>query len=118
MAQLLGVTPDAVDGMADIAVTGTPEGTIVTIVETYLGMKKQGLTDSQAFGLIEEFRTKMYTLIEGSGSMRRAGIMPSAPTLRSYIRYRVSLEHSDGAPVSDESMDTSIREALVFFGSP
>ena len=39
MATLAGVTPDLVDEQAEQDVLGTPEGTIVTIVETYIQLQ-------------------------------------------------------------------------------
>ena len=44
-----------------------------------------------------------------------AGIMPSPLTLSTYIKYRLSLEHSHGIPISDEFVDEAIEEAKGFF---
>jgi len=103
-ATLAGVTPDLVDEQSDQDVLGTPEATAVTIVESYIQMRRLGLLESQILARIENHR-----------SMIGAGAMPSALTLRAYIRYRVSLEYANRAPVSDASLDYSIREALDHF---
>ncbi len=106
MAQLAGVNPDEVDSQPDAVVLGTPEGTITTIVETYITMKRQGVSEDQILLLIEEHRSEI-----GADTV----VFPLP--LRDYIRYRVSLEHSGSAPVSDDSLDHSIQEALKFFES-
>ena len=106
MAQLAGVNPNAVDSEPDTVVLVTPEGTITTIVEIYIAMKRQGVPEEQILLLIEEHRS-----VIGAGTV----VWPL--TLRSYIRYRVPLEHSPSAPVSDDSLDHSIQEALKFFES-
>ena len=106
MAQLAGINPDAVDSQPDAVILGTPEGTITTIVETYIAMKRQGVPEEEILLRIEEHRSEI-----GAGTV----VFPLP--LRSYIRYRVSLEHSASAPVSDDSLDHSIQEALKFFES-
>lgn len=104
MTTLLGLSPEVVDTQPDELLLGTPEATITTIVETYVTMKQQGIDERQILELIEELR-----------SVIGSDIIPSPLTLRSYIRYRVSLEHSNSAPVSDASLDYSIQEARVFY---
>ena len=104
IAALLGAGPEVVDATNDVELMGTPEATIATIVETHATMKRQGVPEAQILELIENHRSMI-------GSDR----MPSPLTLRSYIRYRVSLEHSASAPVSDASLDSSIQETRVFF---
>ncbi len=69
-------------------------------------MKRQGVPEEEILLLIEEHR-----------SMIGADTVVFPLTLRSYVRYRVSFEHSAGAPVSDDSLDHSIQEALKFFES-
>lgn len=105
MIQLAGVHPDIVDSQPDEIITGTPEGTITTIVETYTELSRHGIPDAQIFQAIEEHRSHFFA----------QATMPSPLTLRSYIRYRVSFEHTESAPVSDESLDYSIQEARKFF---
>lgn len=106
MAELAGVTPELVDQQSDQDVLGTPEATIVTIVESCIQLRRLGLPESEVLARIEKHR-----------SMIGSDIMPSPLTLRSYIRYRVSLEYAHAAPVSDASLDSSIRAAQDYFGS-
>src|SRR5438552_317809 len=88
MAQLAGVTPDLVDQQSDEDVLGTPEATIVTIVESYISLKRLGIPESDILARIEKHR-----------SMIGAGTLPTPLTLQSYVRYRVSLEYAHTAPV-------------------
>ncbi len=104
MAGLIGVTPDQVDDQPDELIRGTPEATIVAIIETYTTLRRHGVSESEIFVRIEKHR-----------SVIGVGTMPSPLTLRSYIRYRVSLEYAHTAPVSDASLDSSIRGARDYF---
>jgi len=99
-----GVTPDRVDEQPDEFVRGAPEATIVAIVETYTELRRRGFSESEILARIENHR-----------SVIGAGTMPSPLTLRAYIRYRVSLEYANRAPVSDASLDYSIRKVRDYF---
>ena len=100
-----GLTADVIDSEPDLSILGLPEATLVTIVETYIGLKKQGVPDTEIFSLIEAHRA---LLIESDA-------LPSRPTLRSYISYRLSLEHNHGFPFTDIFLDYSIQEAEKYF---
>lgn len=104
MAQLAGVTPDLVDQQSDEDILGTPEATIVMIVESYNSLKQLGIPEADILARIEKHR-----------SMIGKGTLPAPLTLRSYIKYRVSLEYAHTAPVSDTSLDASLQEAVLFF---
>ena len=104
MANMAGVTPDLVDQQSDQDVLGTPEATIVTIVESYIQLSRLGFPESEILRRIEKHR-----------SMIGSATMPSPLTLRSYIRYRVSLEYAHSAPVGDASIDHSIQKARDYF---
>lgn len=103
-AKVLGID---VDALSDLELMGLPEATIVTIVETYYMMKHQeNLPDEEIFEVIEAHRSIM------SGD---TGTMPSPLMLSSYIKYRLSLEHSHGVPISSKFVDEAIEEAKRFF---
>ncbi len=106
MAKMAGVTPDLVDQQSNEDVLGAPEASILTIVESYVQLSRLGFPESEILRRIEKHR-----------SMIGADIMPSPLTLRSYIRYRVSLEYAHTATVSDASLDSSIRAAREYFGA-
>src|ERR1700730_5566690 len=89
MAKMAGVSPDMVDQQLDEDVLGAPEASIVTIVESYIQLSRLGFPEPEILSRIEKQR-----------SMIGADTMPSPLTLRSYIRYRVSLEYAHSAPVS------------------
>jgi len=102
IAQGLGVTEESIDAASDVELLGSSEATIVSIVEMYLAMKKT--SESETFRYIEQLRAPA-----GRGNM------PPAPTLRTYLRYRLSVEHSHGAPISEEILSSSVDEVRNFF---
>lgn len=102
IAKMLG----EVDELSELELLGLPEATIVTIVETYCMTKRQtNLHDEEIFEAIEAHRSMLGD----------SGKMPSPLTLSSYIKYRLGLEHSHGAPISNKFVDEAIEEAKKFF---
>jgi len=94
-----------VDGLSEFELMGLPEGTIVTIVESYeLMTKRQGLSSDEALELIESHR-----------AMAASGEIPTPLTLTNYIRYRLELDHPDGVPPADVEVEEAIHEAKNFF---
>ena len=92
--------------LPDNILIGLPEATIVTIVETYVQLKRQGLRDKEIFEAIENHRA----------SLGIAGTLPSQLNLPNYIKYRVRLEHSHGRAIGDNFIDEAIKEARKTFG--
>ena len=80
-----------VNSMNRTALYGTPEATILVIVETYVALKKSGVADSAIFERIEKHRARA-----GRGQL------PQPLSLQSYVAYRIAMEHSHGAPVPDD----------------
>lgn len=87
----LFVNPEKVD---DFVVMGTPEGTIATIVETYMVMES-GASDAEIFAWIENFR-------------QPKGQMPQNIDVIRYILYRVRLEHGSGGGITDNEIVRAI----------
>src|SRR5262245_514885 len=79
-----------VQTMPDTVVMLTPEGTIVTIVETYYALRKAGASAAEALAAIENFR-----------SMSTPGGTPNCSDLNAYVQYRVRLEHNRGRQMTD-----------------
>ncbi|WP_340123212.1 hypothetical protein [Methylobacter svalbardensis] len=80
-----------VDSLGMFQLSGLPESTIATIVETYSALKKQNLPEHEILTRIEGFRSKI-----------SSGDMPNPLNLNSHIQYCVDLEHSHGAPISED----------------
>ena len=93
-----------IDSLPDTKLMGLPEATIVTIVETYWQLRNQGLSDKEIFEAIENHRAIIGT-----------GTIPSPLTLSTYIKYRVGLEHSGIAPISETFIDEAIKEATAHY---
>ena len=99
---------DEFNQMTEFQVMGTPEATLVTIVETYSELRRRGgLTDEAIFTAIERHRS---TPTEG-------GHLPNPLTLQSYVFYRVELEHGHGElRITDRYVADLIRSSLAYFG--
>src|SRR5205809_975029 len=81
-AEAIGITPKMVDQQSDDVLIGTPEGTVVTIVETYHSLRDSGASLVEALVAIEQHRNQFIS-----------GRMPISASLSTYISYRVRLEH-------------------------
>ena len=105
MASLMGFDASMVDSLDPLQLISTPEGSIVTIVETYALMKKQGTSDQQIFDCIEAHRSAI-----GSGTM------PSPPNLESYIQYRIAVECRHVMPISSGFVAEALQICRQHFG--
>jgi hypothetical protein len=81
----LGISGGDVDSMPTSYIEGLPEGTIVTIVESYFVMKNQGLNDFTIFQNIELHRSSF-------DDYPNPKPFPSNPNLKNYIYYRLEFE--------------------------
>jgi hypothetical protein len=105
MANSMGFDKNMVDSLTDIQLASLPEATIVTIVETWASLRKQGIPEENILGAIEAHRS----------SLGDAGDMPSPLTLPNYIKYRIGLEHQHGAPIKEEFINYAISTAKKAF---
>lgn len=104
-ASAMGFNEQMVDSLGTMQLAGLPESTIATIVETYAMLKKHGAADHEIFARIEAHRSSI-----GSGKT------PNPLDLESYTQYRVELEHSDGAPISEEHVTEAVHVCRQHFG--
>ena len=87
----------------EIVLMGLPEGTIVSIVETFWMMKGQtSASDKEILEAIERHRKILFP---------ESGSMPSPLTLSNYIKYRLIVEHSHSVPISNKFIDDAIETA-------
>lgn len=98
--------PEAVDQVPLEMLMGSAEATIVSIVEAWTQGRSRQIPEEQIFQFIEAHR-----------SMAAQGELPASPTLSSYVRYRIDLEHDHGVPLSAAHIEHCIREAQQFFGA-
>jgi hypothetical protein len=94
----LFVNMDKVD---DSVAMGSPEGTIVTLVEDYMMMHTSGFSDEEIFGQMEDFRVPK-------------GTAPRNVDFSGYINYRVRLEHGTGGGISDNEIMRAIGTTADF----
>jgi hypothetical protein len=99
-----------IDNMTEDRLLCFPEGSIVTIVETFSVLKSKGVPEREIFEYIEEHRSSI------SG---HKGVLPTPLTLINYIKYRVPLEieHAEhrGFLISDKFIEEAVRKALRLF---
>lgn len=96
-----------VESLPEIVLLGLPEGTIVTIVETYFAKKKDSSpSDEVVLYSIEKHRKILFP---------ESRIMPTPLTLSSYIKYRLKIEHPHGVGITNESIDAAIKRATEVF---
>jgi len=118
--------------MPDDLLTSLPEGSIVTIIETYLNLqsqgKSEGMSEKDIIKYIDVVRSANLALISGDSTQldNDSNNLPSNITLDNYIRYRINKELdwaiSRGgisltarASFSKEVLDELIKKSFHFF---
>ena len=104
IARAMGATPEMVDQQPDEVLIGTPEGTVVTILETYHSLRDRGASFAEALIAIERHRNQFIS-----------GRMPITTSLSTYIIYRVQLEHADGPKRPTGAISRAIIEGTKFY---
>ncbi len=96
-------TKKDIDDMPEMVLMGLPEATLVSIVHQYWLLKiDKDRSDQNILKTIE--RDKGQLTIASNA-------MPSYESLASYIKYRLYLDHSDGAPISENFIHAAIQKA-------
>jgi len=106
MAAAIGFREEMVDSLSTFQLAGLPEGTLVAIVETWSILHKRGMEDDEIFSRIEDHRSRMFP----------RGQMPTPLDLLKYIKYRFELEHSEGAPISEQFIERAIELTRKAYG--
>ncbi len=101
-AVAMGFSSRNVNALSELELFGLPEATIVSIAETWISLVARGVDEFDIAFAIEAHR----------GSPEGASV-PIA--LAPYIKYRITLEHSHGAPISEEHLDYAIGRAVRYF---
>jgi hypothetical protein len=95
-----------IKSLSTVQLASIPEGTIVAIVETWSLLKNQRFSDEEIIDRIEAHRSRFYP----------PGDPPQPLTLTNYIKYRIRLEHTDGAPIDDSFIEAAVEMAKIAFG--
>ncbi|CAK8713381.1 hypothetical protein GCAAIG_02700 [Candidatus Electronema halotolerans] len=103
-AEMFDVSPAVIDSMPIVVIMGLPEATIFSIVESWARCLNENISPMRILQLIEAHRCNA-----------AEGEMPFSLSLEVYIRYRVKLEHSEGASISDSHIDHCIYQARNFY---
>jgi len=94
-----------IDKLSKTMFMSLPEATIVTIVETWAILKRQGFGEEDVLKRIEAHRA----------SFGDYGDLPKPLKLENYIKYRLELEHDHDALISEEFIDYAIEVAKQQF---
>lgn len=101
--------------MGNMQLMGTPEGAIVTIVETMIKMQRQGLLIWQALQVIENHRKSLgqdpWKFIQIADIGRRPP-GEAGEAVPMYVRYRTHIEHP--GLMSDEQFERAFVQAAQF----
>ena len=92
-------------------IMGSPEATIVTIVETYFILKIKNMAEKDIFDKIEEHRNKMFGHTSGVEHL-----MSKNMKLNEYIKYRIEKEYVSLKPqagLTNEFIEEAIKRALA-----
>lgn len=100
--------PSIIDATPIESIIGTPEGTLVVIVETFVSLANQGYGQEAALHAIEDYR-KMFG--------ESLSPLPEPLTLKSYVRARIAIEHTQGVPMTDDLIRYGIQNAIDLFSS-
>ena len=100
LAENMGFTESMINSLGTMELMGIPEAAIVTIVETYALSLKSGAPEDAIINHIENHRSQL-----GSGPM------PVPLNLETYIKYRIEIEHGQGAPISEQFISKAISIA-------
>jgi hypothetical protein len=104
LSQQRGIVREHVDAMSIVALMGTPEATIVKIVEIYNSLHQRGLSDDQAFQLIAKSRS--------------CTSPPAGLDLSSFTKKVVREEHANDIPISEPFVDRAINAAMEAVSAP
>ncbi len=107
MAAEMGFSEEMADSLSSVQLAGLPEGTLVAIVETWSILHKRGAEDDEVFLRIEDHRSSMFP----------RGQMPTPLNLLNYIKYRIEIEHSDGAPINEQFIDIAVDLTRKAYGA-
>lgn len=106
LADAIGAIPEAINEAPPEMIWSLPEATIVAIVEAWAQGRSRQIPEKQIFQFIEAHRSKAVK-----------GELSASPTLISYLRYRIDLEHAHAhPPLSGPHIKYCMNEAIQFFG--
>ncbi len=84
--------------------------------ETKLSFEDAYYESWKRYFKMSDFNTKIIKLLDKlNWNFKNAGETPQALTLSSYIKYRLKIEHSHGAPISKQFVNEAIEEATQLF---
>ncbi len=96
---------DPADAPVDVLMAGSPEGTILGVVEQFYLMQDQGMTEEFSVKTLNEMHAAMVSIV-GENLPQ----MGHAATLLQYLRHIVDTLHGHGLPISDSYLIDAIQE--------
>lgn len=102
-----------VDDLPEFVLLGTPEASIIRIVERYIKARDMGASNVDAVQLTHLDLTAIMTL---GGSPLKLTSIPNPASLWYYCFLFINCEFSDSAPVHVRHIERVASEALRFYG--
>jgi hypothetical protein len=65
-----------------------------------------GTTDSEIFARIEDHRNRSFP----------RGKLPTPLNLTTYVKYRIDIEHTQGAPIAEAFLESAVEAAKEAYG--
>ena len=94
-----------INSMSKEVLMKVPEATIVTVVEAYAQLKKEGFAEQDIFQKMEDQKARTAD----------TATLPAPLTLSNYVKYRLKLEHPHSVQFSDDFIDATIRRVSKAF---
>lgn len=82
-----------------------PEATIIIIIQTFYALRNNGISEKEALNIIESHRASI-----GCGGEEQNYI-----GLNTFIKYRLTVEHSHGTGLENDYIDKVMIEAIKLF---
>lgn len=105
-SKVLGYHERMLDDLSLEQIYMLPEASIVTMVETFVGLRRKGVPARQAIEAIEQFRAQTF------GSLP----LPLPTSFFDFVAARIHLEHKQGAQLDEEFIDNAVHTSATVFG--
>jgi len=105
-AAVLGYDEAMLQGLSKEKIFALPEATIVVITESFVVLRRQGMSATKAIEAIERFRAETSD----------HPLAPLPKSLFDFVAGRVHLEHASGAPLDEDFIDNAVHTSASVFG--
>lgn len=105
-SKMMGYNESMLDKLSMEQIYMLPEASIVTMVETFVELRRKGIPARQVIEAIEQFRAQQF----------RSLPLPLPNSFFDFVAARIHLEHKSGAQLDEEFIDNAIHISAKVFG--